>query len=212
MVGLVPYAELGGPAPIAVTIDYAREAARGTPLEGLLRMMPLIVKIGILAGLTSTMVVQMMAQPRIFMAMSKDGLLPPWMGRVHPRFGTPHLTTIATGVGRRAGGGAHADRCARPHGEHRHAVRVRGGVGRRAGAAANAPGSAAAVQGAVVAGGAGAVGAGVAAADAEPSGRDLDQAGGLDGASASRSTSPTATAAATWDAPSQVCPRATEMR
>ena len=61
-------------------------------------LMPLLVKIGILAGLTSTMVVQMMAQPRIFMAMSNDGLLPPWMGRVHPRFGTPHLTTIATGA------------------------------------------------------------------------------------------------------------------
>ena len=44
------------------------------------------------------MVVQMMAQPRIFMAMSRDGLLPAWMGRVHPRFGTPHLTTVATGA------------------------------------------------------------------------------------------------------------------
>jgi APA family basic amino acid/polyamine antiporter len=98
MVGLVPYAELGGPAPIAVTIDYARAAANGSALEGLLRLMPLLVKIGILAGLTSTMVVQMMAQPRIFMAMSNDGLLPAWMGRVHPRFGTPHLTTVATGV------------------------------------------------------------------------------------------------------------------
>jgi len=61
-------------------------------------MMPLLVKIAILAGLTSTMVVQMMAQPRIFMAMSRDGLLPAWMGRVHARFGTPHLTTIATGA------------------------------------------------------------------------------------------------------------------
>jgi APA family basic amino acid/polyamine antiporter len=40
----------------------------------------------------------MMAQPRIFMAMSRDGLLPPWMGRIHSRFGTPHLTTIATGA------------------------------------------------------------------------------------------------------------------
>jgi APA family basic amino acid/polyamine antiporter len=60
--------------------------------------MPFLVKIAILAGLTSTMVVQMMAQPRIFMAMSRDGLLPAWMGRVHPRFGTPHLTTIATGA------------------------------------------------------------------------------------------------------------------
>ncbi len=98
MVGLVPYAELGGPAPMAVTIDYAREAARGTALEGLLGAMPLLVKIAILAGLTSTMVVQVMAQPRIFMAMSRDGLLPEWMGRVHPRYGTPHLTTMATGT------------------------------------------------------------------------------------------------------------------
>jgi APA family basic amino acid/polyamine antiporter len=98
MIGLVPYAQLGGPAPMAVTIDYAREAARGSALEGLLGVMPVLVKIAILAGLTSTMVVQVMAQPRIFMAMSRDGLLPPWMGRVHPRFGTPHLTTIATGT------------------------------------------------------------------------------------------------------------------
>lgn len=98
MVGLVPYAELGVPAPMAVTIDYAREAARDTAFEGLLAVMPMLVKIGILAGLTSTMVVQVMAQPRIFMAMSRDGLLPPWMSHVHPKFGTPHLTTIATGV------------------------------------------------------------------------------------------------------------------
>ena len=98
MIGLVPYSQLGGPAPMAVTIDHAREAARGSSLEGLLGMMPVLVKIAILAGLTSTMVVQVMAQPRIFMAMSRDGLLPAWMGRVHPRFGTPHLTTIATGT------------------------------------------------------------------------------------------------------------------
>jgi len=98
MIGLVPYSQLGGPAPMAVTIDYAREAARGSSLAGLLAMMPVLVKIAILAGLTSTMVVQVMAQPRIFMAMSRDGLLPAWMGRVHPRFGTPHLTTIATGT------------------------------------------------------------------------------------------------------------------
>ena len=97
MIGLVPYAQLGGPAPMAVTIDYARQAARGSSLEGLFGVMPFLVKVAILAGLTSTMVVQLMAQPRIFMAMSRDGLLPPWMGRVHARFGTPHLTTIATG-------------------------------------------------------------------------------------------------------------------
>jgi APA family basic amino acid/polyamine antiporter len=97
MVGLVPYGQLDGPAPMAVTIGYARAAAQGTALEGLLNVMPLLVKLGILAGLSSTIVVQMMAQPRIFMAMSRDGLLPPWMGRVHPRLGSPYLTTIATG-------------------------------------------------------------------------------------------------------------------
>jgi len=94
----VPYGELDGPAPMAVTIGYARAAAQGTALEGLLNVMPFLVKLGILAGLSSTIVVQMMAQPRIFMAMSRDGLLPPWMGRIHPRLGSPYLTTIATGL------------------------------------------------------------------------------------------------------------------
>jgi APA family basic amino acid/polyamine antiporter len=40
----------------------------------------------------------MLAQPRIFMAMSKDGLLPAWAGRLHPRFRTPHVSTIVTGI------------------------------------------------------------------------------------------------------------------
>jgi APA family basic amino acid/polyamine antiporter len=40
----------------------------------------------------------MLAQPRIFLAMAKDGLLPGWAGRVHPRFKTPHVSTIVTGV------------------------------------------------------------------------------------------------------------------
>jgi APA family basic amino acid/polyamine antiporter len=44
------------------------------------------------------MVVMMLAQPRIFMAMSRDGLLPAWAGRVHPRFHTPHISTIVTGL------------------------------------------------------------------------------------------------------------------
>lgn len=40
----------------------------------------------------------MLAQPRIFLSMSKDGLLPAWAGRVHPRYHTPHISTIVTGV------------------------------------------------------------------------------------------------------------------
>ena len=99
MIGLVPYAELGGPAPMAVTIDYARRGRAGLRARGAARRDAVAGQDRASSpGLTSTMVVQMMAQPRIFMAMSRDGLLPPWMGRVHPRFGTPHLTTIATGA------------------------------------------------------------------------------------------------------------------
>jgi APA family basic amino acid/polyamine antiporter len=98
MVGLVPYLQLGGPAPMAVAVDYARTASEGTVWHGIMRAMAGLIKIGVLAGLSSTIVVQMMAQPRIFMAMSEDGLLPAWAGRIHPRFRTPHLTTALTGV------------------------------------------------------------------------------------------------------------------
>jgi len=97
MVGLVRYPGLGGPAPMAVAVDAARDAAGGSAWSGVMRAMSLLVKIGILAGLSSTMVVQMMAQPRIFMAMSQDGLLPGWAGRVHPRYRTPHTATLITG-------------------------------------------------------------------------------------------------------------------
>jgi len=98
MVGLVRYPELGGPAPMAVAVDAARTAAAGSAWGGVMHAMSLLVKIGIIAGLSSTMVVQMMAQPRIFMAMAQDGLLPAWAGRVHPRYRTPHRATLITGL------------------------------------------------------------------------------------------------------------------
>ena len=98
MVGLVPYHELSGPAPMAVAVDHARASAAGTPWSSVMGVVAFLVKLGIVAGLTSTMVVQMMAQPRIFMSMSRDGLLPAWAGRIHPRFRTPYLPTMVTGL------------------------------------------------------------------------------------------------------------------
>jgi APA family basic amino acid/polyamine antiporter len=57
-----------------------------------------IVKIAAIAGLSSVILVMLLGQPRIFYAMSKDGLLPPVFSRVHPKFKTPYVSTILTGL------------------------------------------------------------------------------------------------------------------
>lgn len=87
MTGLVPYAKLNVASPIAVAVQAT----------GLTWLAP-IINIGALCGLSSVILVNMLAQSRIFYSMSRDGLLPPLFARLHPRFKTPHVTTAITGV------------------------------------------------------------------------------------------------------------------
>src|SRR3982750_4265243 len=99
MVGLVDYKELtNAAAPIAVAIDAALKQAQGTTMGTVLAVFPTIIKVGAVLGLSSTMVVMTMGQPRVFYSMSKDGLLPGWAAKIHPKFRTPHITTAITGV------------------------------------------------------------------------------------------------------------------
>ncbi len=87
LTGIVNYKTLNVPDPIAIGID-----ATGV------RWGSFLVKIGAIAGLSSTMVVMLLGQSRVFFSMSKDGLLPQVFSRVHTRFRTPYLSSICVGL------------------------------------------------------------------------------------------------------------------
>jgi APA family basic amino acid/polyamine antiporter len=89
LTGIIKYTALDVKAPIAAAIDSLGHSVAW--------LRP-IIKIGAIAGLSSVILVMMLGQPRIFYAMSKDGLLPPAFSAVHPRFRTPWLATVLTGV------------------------------------------------------------------------------------------------------------------
>jgi APA family basic amino acid/polyamine antiporter len=86
--GVVPYRLLDVPDPIAVVADTAGMGWMGR-----------LIKLGAIAGLSSVILVLLLGQSRVFYSMARDGLLPPFVSRVHPRFHTPWLTSIVTGIG-----------------------------------------------------------------------------------------------------------------
>src|SRR3989442_1226771 len=86
--GVVPYGLLDVPDPIAVAADRAGMGWMGR-----------LIKFGAIAGLSSVILVMLLGQSRVFYSMARDGLLPPFVSRVHPRFRTPWLTSIVTGIG-----------------------------------------------------------------------------------------------------------------
>jgi len=87
MTGIVPYTELNTAAPMATAFEaIGQRWATG------------LVSLGAILGLTSVIMILLLGQSRVAFAMSRDRLLPPWLGRVHPTFRTPYRLTIITGV------------------------------------------------------------------------------------------------------------------
>ena len=85
--GMVPLAQIDRTAPLATAFrDVGLSFAAG------------LISVGAIVGLTSVLLVLLLGQSRIFLAMSRDGLMPKAFGRIHPRFRTPHVSTILVGL------------------------------------------------------------------------------------------------------------------
>ncbi|MEJ0039213.1 MAG: amino acid permease [Gammaproteobacteria bacterium] len=88
LTGLVPYPQLNDAAPVVVALQAHPQ----------LTWLKIWVIIGALAGLTSVILVMILAQARIFLTMAQHGLLPPSFAKVHPKYRTPHVATVITGA------------------------------------------------------------------------------------------------------------------
>ncbi len=87
LTGMVPYNEIDVDAPVASAFQHVG-----------FEFAQFLVTVGAIAGITSVLLVMMMGQPRIFLAMARDGLMPEsFFGAIHPKFKTPWKSTILTG-------------------------------------------------------------------------------------------------------------------
>ena len=88
LTGMLHYTQLGTAKPVATALETYTDLA----------WLKTFVEVGAIAGLSSVILVMLMAQPRIFYTMSRDGLMPKIFGRVHPKYRTPHIGTIIVGI------------------------------------------------------------------------------------------------------------------
>lgn len=84
---LVPYNQLNVPDPVVVGIRVTGQ-----------QWATFLVELGAIAGLATVMLVMLLGQSRVFYSMSRDGLLWPWAGKIHPKFRTPYLSSIVVGI------------------------------------------------------------------------------------------------------------------
>jgi APA family basic amino acid/polyamine antiporter len=92
MTGIAPWQQLGTPEPMITALQYAQGPA------GLLNVSRFIIALGAVAAMGSVLLVFQLGQPRIFFSMSRDGLLPKAFAKVHPKYRTPYVGTILTGL------------------------------------------------------------------------------------------------------------------